>query len=176
MGQYYKVIILADNKMKNEIIRAWICPYSYMNGGKLIEHYYIGNNFIQALENLINPEGMFYMSRIVWAGDYADPENEESDNLYNISINKPNLELHPHSSNIYYRYIVNHNKKVYVDKEHIGENNIHPLPLLVSEGNGRGSGDYEGNNIELCGSWARDIISIDKYLPMDYDELICNFN
>jgi hypothetical protein len=69
MGQYYKVIILADNM---EIIRVWINPASYGSGTKLMEHSYINDNFMNAIEYLISPNGMFYMSRIIWAGDYAD--------------------------------------------------------------------------------------------------------
>jgi len=176
MGQYYKVIILSDNKIKKEIIRAWLCPYSYMNGSKLMEHSYIGNNYIQALEHLISPEGMFYMSRIVWAGDYADEEEDMTSNLYSICIDKPNLQLYPNSGDTTcYHYIINHTQKLYIDKEYIGQSDIHPLPLLLSEGNGRGGGDYDGNNIELCGTWVKNIISFEKEFPIDYDELICNF-
>ena len=52
---------------------------------------------------------------------------------------------------------------------------LHPLPLLVSEGNGRGGGDYNGNNNELCGTWARDCISVEKNIPDNYTELTCDF-
>jgi hypothetical protein len=52
---------------------------------------------------------------------------------------------------------------------------IHPLPLLVSEGNGSGGGDYFGHNQDLCGTWARDIISVEDSIPEDYKELVCDF-
>ena len=42
---------------------------------------------------------------------------------------------------------------------------IHPLPLLTCEGNGRGGGDFRGNN-PWIGKWARDVISIEKKLPI----------
>ena len=91
-----------------------------------------------------------------------------------------------------FRYIINHSKKQYVDKvaeierqtqksmEENGKNvlryYVHPLPLLVAEGNGRGGGDYYGNNEELCGSWARDIICVENNKPPeDYSELVCIF-
>jgi len=183
MGQYDIVIILSDIKRTPEIIRMWTRPHTNENGGKLTEHSYIGNNFVQAVEHLISPEGMFYMSRIVWAGDYADPEQNESCNLYNNVYNNYNglfqcPKSHDTSS---YRYIVNHSKKLYVDKERCPENKnkynsiVHPLPLLVSEGNGCGGGDYRGNNAELCGTWARDNISVEKTMPNDYNELVCDF-
>jgi hypothetical protein len=52
---------------------------------------------------------------------------------------------------------------------------IHPLSLLVSEGNGLGSGDYRGNNDMLCGSWARDSISVETAVPDGFTELVPKF-
>ena len=157
-------------------------PHNYKNGAKLTEHSYIGNNFVQELEHLISPEGMFYMSRIVWAGDYAEPEKNESYNLYTVVSNSTRTTLqyqNSHQDTSSYRYIVNHSQKLYVDKERCTKNKynliVHPLPLLVSEGNGCGGGDYRGNNIELCGTWARDIISVEKTIQNDYKELVCDF-
>jgi len=47
---------------------------------------------------------------------------------------------------------------------------------LVSEGNGNGGGDYFGRNEELCGTWARDIISVEDSIPADYySEMVCDF-
>ena len=80
-----------------------------------------------------------------------------------------------------YRYIINHTKKKYVkvpayekDKFH-----IHPLPILLADGNGRGSGDYHDeictnpeendwnkrkyvkkHNAKFVGAWAYDTISV----------------
>ena len=158
-----------------------------MNGAKLTEHSYIGNKFVQALEYLISPEGMFYMSRIVWAGDYAESEENEPKNLYLLTIENSTFQVPPPHDTTCYRYILNHTKQMYVDKERVVNNSnmkssntysqidFHPLPLLVSEGNGYGGGDYRGNNVELCGTWSRDVISVEKDIPQDYTELICNF-
>ena len=197
MGQYYKVIILTDNKNIKEIIRMWIEPSSYGMGSKLVEHAYIDCMLLQAIEYLISPEGMFYKCRIVWAGDYADPEIETNDNLYNMTIENGTFQRPLPYNTSMYRYIVNHTKKLYVDKHRSINSNydIHPLPLLVSEGNGNSGSDYSGRNVELCGSWARDIISVEKEIPVkysfltllenidgsfnapnDYTELICEFD
>jgi hypothetical protein len=182
MGQYYKIIILADKKYKKEIIRMWMCTYLYNNGSKLMEHSYIGNNFIQALEYLISPKGMFYMSRIVWAGDYADSEEDEDYNLYRLTDDNENIQSPKSVDTECYRYIVNHTKNLYVDKKRNIDNKeknnyliVHPLPLLVSEGNGRGGGDYNGKNAELCGTWARDTISVEETIPDNFEELVCDF-
>jgi hypothetical protein len=76
------------------------------------------------------------------------------------------------------KYIVNHDKKQFVDKTKVPSDadgwRIHPLPLLTCEGNGRGGGDFRGES-ELVGSWARDIISVESKkadIPKDYTELI----
>lgn len=176
MGQYYIAVILSNN---GKTIRRWMHPHKYNNGAKLMEHSYIGNNFVEAFEHLISPEGMYYKSCIVWQGDYADlnTTDDESDNLA-VDNNDNEILPCPESQNkSSYRYIVNHSKKLYVDKERCLENknNIHPLPLLVSEGNGRGGGDYRGHNIELCGTWSRNLISVENSINNGYTELECNF-
>ena len=160
MGQYYYLVILAE-KSDKEYIRTYLDPSMYYNGVKLTEHSYIGNNFMTIVENLIGPNGMFYRSRIVWAGDYADAEPNSENNLYKMCETKTPLErTEPIVS---YAYIVNHTKKVYIKKK----GDFHPLPLLTAEGNGRGGGDYDGPNMDMVGTWARDVISMEKDAP-DY--------
>lgn len=182
MGQGYNAIILADkrNSADAETIRTWVHPHEFNNGYKLMEHSYIGNNFVEAVEYLLSPLGMFYKSRLVWAGDYADAEPETDENLYVISSNEQNdgKKSHPQRYDMsQYRFIVNHTKKQYVDKnlELTGRFDIHPLPLLTAEGNGRGGGDYKGDDMELVGTWARDIISLELETPLGYEELVCEF-
>jgi hypothetical protein len=70
-----------------------------------------------------------------------------------------------------YTYIVNHTKKVYIEKK----GDFHPLPILTAEGNGRGGGDYNGPNMDLVGTWARDVISMEHEAP-DYTRIECEFN
>jgi hypothetical protein len=177
MGQYYKFIILADNKKNNnEMILLVINPHNYKNGSKLMEHSYIDTDIMNTVEFLIGPDGYFYKSRCVWAGDYADKElnNIESENLHRIADNYSSFETIYKNQN--YKYIVNHTKKIYIDKTKL-TNNIHPLPLLIAEGNGKGNGDYNGYNYDLCGTWARDIISLENEIPdNNWLELICSFD
>jgi hypothetical protein len=191
MGQYYKVIILADNM---EIIRVWINPSSYNTGSKLMEHSYLNNKFMNAMEYLISINGMFYKSRIIWTGDYADTINGEVNddgediNLYSMAEQQYGKCITPYINEKFienmsrYRFIVNHTKKLYIDKQKCKKNDyefiIHPLSLLVTDNcNGRGGGDYMGVNEELCGTWTRDIISVEKSIDklIDYIELECNF-
>ena len=180
MGQYYLAIILGNQPEtdddEQEVIRYVLSPFGC--GSKLMEHSYLDNGFVFKVEQLIGKGGMFYKSRVVWAGDYADKEKNDDHNLYAYAT-----DYHTQTGNIsfptnptYYRYIVNHTKKEYVDKDRLS-NEIHPLPLLVCEGNQRGGGDYWGKNSDLCGSWARDVISVENTKPSDkYSELVCNFS
>ncbi|MBF6339825.1 hypothetical protein IU450_28620 [Nocardia abscessus] len=77
------------------------------------------------------------------------------------------------------RYVINHDKRMFVDKRSVTENASgfarHPLPVLTAEGNGRGSGDlHEANttgNFTLVGTWARDRIAVGGSVPERYQEL-----
>jgi hypothetical protein len=177
MGQGYCAIILAEKSGKDELIRTWVYPHSYHNiGYKLMEHSYVGNNFVEAVESLISPTGMFYKSRLVWAGDYADVE-PDSTNLYQLVDIAPNNEKgsRPNAPSMKrYPYVVNHSKQLFVKKKQ-GPFVIHPLPILTSEGNGLGGGDYNGTHMDLVGTWARDTISVDDAIPDGYTELVCEF-
>ena len=62
---------------------------------------------------------------------------------------------------------MNNTKKEYMSKG----NGIHCLPLMTAEGNGRGSGDYHGRGEEFVGTWARDVISVEKEIPSGYNNL-----
>jgi len=46
---------------------------------------------------------------------------------------------------------------------------------LTCEGNGAGGGDYRRHNEELCGTWARDVVSVNRTMPEGYTELQCEF-
>jgi len=121
-----------------------------------------------------------YKCRIVWAGDYADTEKDaEKDSSEHQNLSQmaeemgmriiPTIPPGTQKSN----YLVNHTLRFYIDmSNHKG---IHPLPLLVAEGNGRGGGDYSGKNQELCGTWARHSISMENDIPVGYTEFVCNF-
>jgi hypothetical protein len=167
MGQYYLTVILAE-KSDKEYIRTYLDASMYSNGVKLIEHSYINNNFMNIVENLIGPNGMFYKSRLVWAGDYATNEPNSTSNLHKMCMEK--TPFVSNESTVSYKYIVNHTKKVYIKKN----NGIHPLPILTAEGNGRGGGDYSGPNMEMVGTWARDVISMEDTVP-DYTLIECVF-
>lgn len=193
MGQYFKPIILGDkpNNGEQETIKGWMYSHSYDNGLKLMEHSWMKNPFVQTFEKQLTRRGDHYMSRVVWGGDYATEEpgvkiidegKEYEANLYSLCDDEN--EIRPDvTSTEDYPYIVNHTKKVFVDKTKVPADadgwRIHPLPLLTAEGNGQGGGDYFGKDPnEIIGSWARDIISVEKENPiqttgtMDYTEMV----
>ena len=180
MGQYYRAIYLgSDIDGMPELIMGWLCPYEYGGYSKLMEHSYIGNDFVSAFEYELRPGGLFHKARVVWAGDYADNEFYGRVCKHGKEINEANLyhmcnsanQLH-NSSKVdtsEYPYVVNHTTRKFIDKRKMGEDSddlvIHPLPLLIAEGNGLGGGDYRGDDEELVGSWSRCSISIEKEDP-----------
>ena len=169
MGQYYKAIAL-DNKQ-------FLSPWEYDNGAKLMEHSWLKNDFVSAVESQLIPGGLWHKTRIVWAGDYADPDNDNIKNLYQQYSSEEaeacnvSHEVKVDKVNKYGfgRFIVNHTQNQYIDKATLPKDKdgwtIHPLPLLTCEGNGRCGGDFRGDN-PWIGKWARDVISIEKKLPV----------
>jgi hypothetical protein len=166
MGQYFKPCIL--NKKNKTTVEKHLYAHDYGDGLKIMEHSYIGNNFVGAFETLIqeNPQ------RVVWGGDYAEPCRNRKTNTSKRCKDKNKVNPIVPNQDKYqkeYPYIVNHTKREYVNKNGLKEikgwdgAKIHPLPLLTSEGNGGGGGDFFGKDPnKLVGSWARDVISIEK--------------
>jgi hypothetical protein len=203
MGQYYKPVFLKEVKPKSkEDVKGWFYSHNHKtthtrpdgtkftsgHGMKLMEHSYVGNRFVGNVERHLskNPE------HLVWAGDYADGEDgvtlkdDEGDvvlegaNIYFIAEGAP--EMKPNVSRLgkKWRYIVNHTKKEFVDKEmcptYDGHWQVHPLPLLTCEGNNRGGGDFRNRNFDnYVGRWSRDLISVESRKPEGFEEINPNF-
>ena len=187
MGQYYKALY----KEKNTTEWKGFDTYHITIGCKLMEHSYIGNLFVTTVKNTLfnNP------CQVIWAGDYADHEPDTDKNMYDLvettSLIEAELpyedmkqvqnvlkeQLRPEAEKML--YLVNKTKGLYVDYSKVKEDDYHfridPLPLLTAEGNGRGGGDYEGHNMKLVGSWARDVIYVTDKLPEGLVELIPAF-
>lgn len=134
MGQYYKpVLIMADGKVST------LYSHYYGSGLKLMEHSYIGNEFVNAvlLQIWHNP------TRMAWIGDYANDKNGDvyedaiSWNqfmlLYNAAwgADEDMHRINPKSRGILTlknnrRFLINHDKKLYIDlKEYIEQNKWH---------------------------------------------------
>jgi hypothetical protein len=173
MGQYYKPVNL-DKK-------EFLYTHDFGSGLKLMEHSYIGNGIMNAVENMIIPDGDWYKNRLVWAGDYAEGEEtildkatrlfnkkHEAKNIYSIMENK-GKKIQPPTKKVdkKYKYLTNYTKQIVIDLSKIKKDKygyrIHPLSLLVCEGNGLGGGDFYGEDSRI-GTWARDIISLEDHI------------
>jgi len=167
MGQYFYAVSVEKKEH--------VYSHDFDNGLKLMEHSYIGNRFMKAVEGLISKGGRWRGDKIVWAGDYADAEPNSEHNLHTICDKKitPNIPTKTE------RYLVNLDTKEFVDMKKIPvfettdnwEWRLHPLSLLTCEGNGRGGGDFRGDS-KLVGKWARNRVVIQKTKPVNKLELI----
>lgn len=178
MGQYYKAAILAEDYKVVESITSW----DYGCGAKLMEHSYVGNEFVNRAIGLLqdNPG-----SRFVWAGDYADPatgetENENEPNIYTLCEGHKAPDSKRSEESRTPKFVINLDKGMFVriPKRDPGFYRIHPLPLLCAAGNDLGGGDYHnGKNYDKVGSWAYDHITL-GYNETDikgYEEMDCEF-
>lgn len=173
MGQYYMPTSL--DKMES------VYSHNYGNGLKLMEHSWIGNEFVGVVEKLISKGGRWFGDRIVWAGDYADPEKnengEESQNIFSM-VHENNIKPDvKENSKFGFLKNLDTNEFVVLSKVPVSELyegfkwRIHPLPLLTCEGNGRGGGDYHQES-PLIGKWARNRVVMQKHRPKSGTELI----
>jgi len=165
MGQYFHAGVNELKKCVN--------THDYLNGAKLMEHSWIGNNYVNVVEKLIAPDGKWFGKSLTWGGDYAEKGDVNPDTYDYKKINPKETEYH------YFRFLINETTKQFVDldKTPITDTvgyKIHPLPLLTCNSNGNGGGDFYGNdNNNIVGTWAGNIITVSDVLPTnDYTELI----
>lgn len=90
MGQYFVPVVISDRE--NPKINMHFYSHVYGSGLKLMEHSYVGNGFVQAVELVLALDGA---QRVVWAGDYADPEPGTRD-----GVPLPNLYLMSHDEDV----------------------------------------------------------------------------
>ena len=196
MGQYFMPCSLTSNKQNvksfvySHNIRSRYKSYdgrmiTQGEGLKLMEHSYLKNKMMLCVEALLIPGGEWHKTPIVWAGDYSDAvrgeltyygmcdSTDEGEHVAKELIPEPLTAKLAKE----FRFIVNHTKGQFVDKKRVRSNDgwrIHPLSLLTSAGNGRGGGDFRGDN-NAVGNWAGDIISIEKEIPKGFYEIVPNF-
>lgn len=108
----------------------------------------------------------------VW-GDKAG----EHENLFEVNYHE---EIHWASY-----YLVNKDKKEYVNLADYIHRSVYqwgnifvvinPLAILTVVGNGLGSGDYKGTDMEMVGAWAWNLIGLTKTVPKGYKEITPTF-
>jgi hypothetical protein len=200
MGQYYMPLVIdANGNMKT------LCSHDFDNGLKLMEHSWIGNNFVNAVTSLImnNP------CKIAWIGDYSNEyegcayekiPHEEFMKFYNAAwderdrykIGKEKFveqDFNLINDRTRRMYLINHTQKTAINiGEYIVQNIcingdwkgwcVNPLPLLTACGNGRGGGDYNYHakiGIEDVGTWAFDMIEVAEEIPNGYESVMYKF-
>ena len=167
------------------------CWGSCFSGLKLMEHSWLGNDFVNGVLEAIWDKP----ARVAWVGDYADDEYD-FDEYYTKAVYEavwgekkaPELPFDEVPSIHKAGFIANHERGEYVDLERYAkaavvtpkwdEGNVwvtHPLPLLTAMGNGRGGGDYSGVNEKAVGLWAMDLLSFTEERPIGMDEVLIPF-
>lgn len=178
MGQYFAPVLGKNRIEKKSDILGFFYTHDYDSGLKLIEHSYIGNKMMNAITYFLEHSGPCH---IVWAGDYAD-EIFENTTLCNLCFrNETSLKITSTAPDDYIlpRYLVNYDKNEFVDLEKCPKDNygwqVHPLPVLTADSNGRGSGDYRDKNDPLVGSWCNDLIGFERKEPENLEEIQPDF-
>jgi hypothetical protein len=172
MGQDYNVVFI---EQIGNAIRI-IAKMGQTKRRQMMQNSWLGDKFVSAIEFQISPDGTYPNGqRVVWAGDWGKKERgmEVSLNGMCNDLNENLIVDFPEKDSSEYRYVVNHSKRLFVDKENTDEDKIHPLPLLTCEGwhPDRG-GDYNGKDPQnIIGSWARDIVAVTREPPEGYLEL-----
>jgi len=193
MGQYYFPTILREKN--GRYFSEQFYSHDYDNGLKLMEHSYVGNDFTETvLSQLHHKPG-----RLAWIGDYAEKgdfaelHREDGDAALEaleaaffrhykaFGLRKGKKYTHPEAVSDFSasRFILNHDKKVFIDMRKYCEKcpetdwgaTIHPLPLLTAVGNGRGGGDYGGELEEDVGCWCGDLIEVQDAKPNGYADV-----
>ena len=123
MGQYYRPALIDEHGKLG-----WLLCYNYDNGAKLMEHSYIGNNFVNAVLSMIFRNHM----KVAWIGDYSDTPIEDA---YSRKIDEEKFQIiyssvwgdgsdfkrirpkvaHKLTCRMKNRYLVNHTQKLYID-------------------------------------------------------------
>jgi hypothetical protein len=159
MGQYYKAISIDHKECVN--------PHALFNGAKLMEHSYLGNAVTDTVMVLLADQ--WHGTHIVWAGDYADNEVGQRRNLYSLTHMPCRAATPLHVP----RYLLNLDTQCYVDTAALKADahgfTLHPLPLLTCEGNGRGGGDFHGDDSRI-GRWARHRLAASDIAPSNFTE------
>ncbi|MFE9322145.1 hypothetical protein ACIHDR_33140 [Nocardia sp. NPDC052278] len=126
---------------------------------RFLRRAWIGDDFVQGVERLLTVP-----TRVVWAG----PQVGEQTSLYDKAASVAPL-VAPQNGFIG-RYILNHDKRTYVDKATVrhgdDRHRIHPLPMLTAEG-----ADCAGGDAAPVGTWSGDRISMSATVPTGFELL-----
>jgi hypothetical protein len=195
MGQYYHIGFKNGENVFVNCRKVENCDYQM---AKLMEHSYINNELMDAVAKFIHKNP----TKLLWCGDYAkDAEVQERtggclryddlwgdaplrDGVREFVFQKCGNLLRGGDFKYAGRFLVNHDKRQFVSFDRVMKENpvhwsnhlvVNPISILTALGNGRGGGDYDGENMDLVGSWAWDTIEIADGIPDGYAELDAKF-
>ena len=174
MGQYYATIIRKPNTGKPKVYTA--------NLLKLMEHSWCGNDFTDAITNMLTP--VTNAARVWWYGDYTEKDEVQDINFDDIwgdgkRIRNKVPQYAIKSPKV--KYLINATKKVYIDLEEYAKAStdangelIYPLAILTCTSNGRGGGDFyptKDSTADLVGAWAGDTVYFSIAAPEGYEKV-----
>ena len=165
MGQYFKPIILSADR-KTPVRYAY--SHDVGQGLKFIEHSWRDNSLCNVVYNYLKTKNG---ANVVWAGDYAPAEPETHMTLYDMSEGCDKMPYVTDSIGDTVRYLINDDKKQFVDLwriPYMSGHAIDPLPVLTCEGVGYAGW---GTNRHLEGTWARDFIRLAEFPDTRAEEL-----
>jgi hypothetical protein len=183
MGQYFTPVI-GNNDLSGKFIpRAWINAHDWDNGLKFTEFSYTTNPIVVAMMDLLKiPQDtsleQHIASRVIWAGDYESvPKGEETVYSLTRTVYAHRKLAHiPYKPNQHLKYILNLEKKLYIDQSKCPTNTyggvISPLAVLTT------TGGYYGSDEEYSGRWKGDLIAtttLKSKIPKDYTEITPRF-
>lgn len=172
MGQYYTPLTQKEDDKSTRT--SYTLKYKgEWSGYKLTEHSWWYNPAMNAFVRMLYHNPL----RVAWVGDYSNDsplciEHHLYDDVFSKELRDREVELTIEELNLEGLYIINHSKKVYLDcSDYYNRCErerwcLHPLSLLTATGNGKGGGDYFGENREDVGAWAWDIISVENVIPV----------
>ena len=174
MGQYYQTAFMLDNG-RTEVMYS----HNYHNGLKLMEHSWVGNNYVNTIIQHLKDVGMCRMAHV---GDYSDGIIREMTGkkkyawrAYRACWGKncdKNI-ITPEGMIDKDVFIINEDRKEYIRAIQTcdwdrGQHWIASFMLLIAMGNGLGGGDYHGRNEGLVGRWACDRVRVSEVEPEGY--------
>jgi hypothetical protein len=205
MGQYFRPCIIDDDR---NVIQS-LYSHEYGFGLKLWEHGMLDELFTSLFESLLALDGARRVvwagdyapeepEELEWTDEEGEThrgklnlfsrarnesvvhfEVEREGNVYYSGFEGPTVPVPVKITSESHPYLLNHDKRLYVDKRTIAESRWrgerrHPLVVLTLEASGPEYYFEEGESMEelaLVGSWARDRISVGTSAPEDWEEL-----
>ena len=196
MGQYFRCVTEDEFGVKKYSTKYYLNgKYEAYVGRRLMEHSYIGNAYTDFISHSLYHHPM----RVAWVGDYAhyipyeytkrlNPHFPIAKKAYNTFLKEAlkgdEIEINIEKGEFNYKgkYLVNYSNKEYLsfDKyiKQLNENYdaqcwfIYPVSLLTAIGNDLGGdGTYSGRAaLEVVGTWAYDLLSIEDEVSEGYKE------